>query len=435
MKNLTHNNHFQFGYNGEYFNQRTSPDDVWNVKYGRCERYPLDFRSECVRAANLIRESTNKDIYILLSGGVDSEIVTRSFIEAGIPITCLIARFNDDMNEHDIGYAFDFCIEYDQKYKVIDIDIYDFWSNELYKYASMSKCISPQLALPMWLSDQVDGYTIIGAGECYMVQNSDCELELWEKEKIASWYRHYMVNDKEGCPGFFQYTPELMLSFINHEIIANPDDRSEGCSTYYDKNKLYHHFWDMTKRPIYTGFEKFKEWDYNLYRPYLENKFGDYNGVHKTHINDLRDILSPIECNKCTPQLIMQFHDLYEKEGMTLKRNPYSAEVKFTYYYAAVINQQLAGFTCMDFLLDDRVYVHGAYTFPKFRGQGINRTLWNFKMKDLETTPNMILHAINPDWLPDASFQKEMLERKGFLHTSNRPDSAPVLTVKFKDLK
>lgn len=436
MKTYTYKNHFKFGYNGEYFNERVSPDDVWNVKYGRCEKYPLDFRSECVRAAKLIRKSTDKEIYVLLSGGVDSEIVARSFIEAGIPITCLIARFNDDMNEHDISYAFDFCDQYNQNYKVIDVDIYDLWTNELYKYASRSKCISPQLILPMWLSDQVDGYTIIGAGECYMVQNSDCEYELWEKEKIASWYRHYIINDKDGCPGFFQYTPELMLSFINHEIISNPTNRSEGCSTYYEKNKLYYHFWDLNKRPIYTGFEKFKELDYNLYRPYLENKFGENNGVHKTHINDLRDILYPIECNRCTTELIMQFQDLYEEEGMTLRRSPYDPITIEHRYYAAVINQQLAGFTSIDFFKEYKgCYVHAAYTFPKFRGQGVNRTLWNYKMKDLEEMPEIVIHAINPNWLPDAAFQKEMLERKGFVHTSNRPDGAPVLTVKYKDLK
>jgi len=436
MNYLTYKNHFQFGYNKEYFNNRKSPNDIWNVKYGRCESQPLNFREECIRAVKLIRKSTEKDIYVLLSGGVDSEIVARSFIEANIPITCLIGRFNDDMNKHDISYAFDFCNHYNQSYMVIDINIYDFWKKDLYKYASISKCISPQLLLPMWLSDQVDGYTIIGAGECYMIQNSDCEFELWEKEKIASWYRHFIINNKEGCPGFFQYTPELILSFITDDIINNIEDKHEGCSTYYEKNKIYHHYWeDLKKRPIYTGFEKFKELDYNLYRPYLENRFGENNGVHKTHINNLIDILSPIECSRCTPQLIMQYHNLYEEEGMTLKRNPYSAEVKFTYYYAAVINQHLAGFTCMDFLSDDTVYVHGAYTFPKFRGQGINRSLWNFKMKDLESTPNMLIRAINPDWLPDASFQKEMLERKGFVHTSNRPDGAPVLTVKYKELK
>ena len=436
MKNLTHENHFQFGYNGEYFNQRKSPSDTWNVKYGRCKRKPDNFRAECVNAAKLIKESTTKDIYVLLSGGVDSEIVARSFIEADIPITCLIARFNDDMNEHDISYAFDFCDEYNVKYIIIDINIYDFWKKDLYKYASMSKCISPQLILPMWLSDQVDGYTIIGAGECYMVQNFYHEFELWEKEKIASWYRHYMINDKEGCPGFFQYTPELMLSFISDDIINNIEDRVEGYSTYFEKNEVYHHHWStLKKRLIFTGFEKFKNLDYNICRPYLENKFGEYNGVHKTNVDDLKDILSPIECNKCSQDLIMQYHNLYEVEGMTLKRNPYSIILKYTYYYVAIINNQIAGFTCMDFLSDDTVYVHGAYTFPKFRGQGINRSLWNFKMKDLESTPNMLIRAINPDWLPDASFQKEMLERKGFVHTSNRPDGAPVLTVKYKELK
>ncbi len=435
MKTYTYKNHFKFGYNNKYFNHRKSPNDIWNVKYGRCENTPNNFRIECVNAAKLINKSTNSDIYILLSGGIDSEIVARSFVEANIDIMCIIGRFNTVMNDHDIRYATKFCRVFRIPYKIIDIDIYKFWKNDLYKYASTSKCISPQLVIPMYLADQVDGHVVIGAGECYMVQNSDCEFELYEKEKIAVWYRHFMINDKEGTPGFFQYTPELILSFINDKSIINIP-KSKRISTYYEKLKVYKKYWpEIEDREIYTGFEKFKELDYNLYRPYLENKFGEYNGVYKTQINVLRDNLSPIKCSRCTSELIMQYHDLYEKEGMTLKKNPYNDKIKFTYYYVAIINKQLAGFTCMDFLLDNSVYVHGAYTFPKFRGQGVNRDLWNFKMKDLKTTPNMLIRAINPKWLPDASFQKEMLERKGFKHTSDRPDGAPVLTIIYKDLQ
>jgi len=437
MKNLTHKNHFKFGYNGKYFNLRESSNDIWNVEYGRCERAPGTFREECINTAKLIRESTDKSIFVLLSGGVDSEIVARSFFELSIPITCVIGRFNDGMNDHDIRYAFKFCERYRIPYIIIDVDIEKLWKEDLYNYASVTRCISPQLILPMWLSDQVDGYTIIGAGECYMVQNSKHKFELWEKEKIASWYRHYLINNKEGCPGFFQYTPELMLSYINDDIIKDISNKIEGYSTYYEKLKVYKKYWkDLESREVYTGFEKFKELDYNLYRPYLEHKFGDSNQVVKTNIDDLNDMLWNIECFPCSKEYIMGYHYLYEEEGMTLKRSPYDSITIKHNYYVAIINQQIAGFTSIDFFENYKgCYVHGAYTMKKFRGKGINRVLWNFKMKDLEKTPDILIHAINPNWLPDAEFQKTMLERKGFIHTSNRPDGAPELTIKYKDLK
>ena len=92
MKTLTYKNHFKFGYNSDWYNLRQSEEDIWHIKYGRCERDPLDFRSECVNAAKLIRESTNLPIYVCFSGGVDSEIVVRSFMEANITTTCLAGK-------------------------------------------------------------------------------------------------------------------------------------------------------------------------------------------------------------------------------------------------------------------------------------------------------------------------------------------------------
>ena len=35
-----------------------------------------------------------------------------------------------------------------------------------------------------------------------------------EREKIAAWYRHAMLTDRPAIPGYFQYTPEVMLSFL-----------------------------------------------------------------------------------------------------------------------------------------------------------------------------------------------------------------------------
>jgi len=437
MKSLTYKNHFKFGYNGKYFNFRKSPDDIWNVKYGRCGRYPFDFRTECVNAAKLIKESTDLPIYVLLSGGIDSEIVARSFIEANIPITCIIARFDGLLNEYDVGHAFKFCTRYDIPYEVYDVNIIDFWKNDLMKYAIKTNCISPQLPVIMWLSDQVNGHVVLGSGECYISKNEKSIWELWEKEKIASWYRHFLVSDKEGTPGFFQYTPELILSFITDQVISDMINLNHESSSYYEKNKIYDKYWvNLTKRSIYTGFEKYKEMDYTLCRPYLEKKFKGSDGIVKTPIKELIYNLSPIECKKISLDEIMKYHKLYEEEKMTLKRSPYDNVTESKNYYAAYINDELVGLTALDvFINKTGAYAHGSYTFPKFRGQGVIRALWNRKMEDIAKYPDILIHTIQPDWLPGATTQTEMLIRKGFKHTSDRPDGATVLTCKFKELK
>src|SRR6202034_2708172 len=83
---LSHKNHFRFGYNGRWFVERRTPEDEWCVAYGRCERPVLHWRAECIATSRLIRHSTNYDLWVLFSGGIDSEVVLQSFLFAGIRV-------------------------------------------------------------------------------------------------------------------------------------------------------------------------------------------------------------------------------------------------------------------------------------------------------------------------------------------------------------
>ncbi|MBK8202131.1 MAG: hypothetical protein IPK68_07390 [Bdellovibrionales bacterium] len=108
---LTHNSHFKFGYNNKPEAFRTNPEQNWWVKYGRSRRRPLSFRDECMETARTIRAKVTGDIWILFSGGVDSETVLRSFLEAGISVKIAVARYKDQINLHDISWAVLTCNE------------------------------------------------------------------------------------------------------------------------------------------------------------------------------------------------------------------------------------------------------------------------------------------------------------------------------------
>lgn len=438
MYNYTHENHFKFGYNDEYFNLRKSPTDIWNVTYGRCKRQPGNFREECVHAAKLIRQNTNSDIYVLLSGGLDSEIVARSFIEADIDITCIIGRFNGFMNEHDIRYAINFCIEYEVKYEFLDINIIDFWKYKLYKYASSTGCISPQLPIVMYIADQVDGHAVLGSGECYLVQNHLHVFELWEKEKIASWYRHFLINNKEGTPGFFQYTPELMLSFINDKIITEIKDKCEGVSTYYEKTKLYKEYWpELKDRKIYTGFEKYEELDYNLYRPYLEAKFGHYNQVAKTNISKLKDMLSPIICEEVSIDEVKPFKKKFIDEGLDFV-DGVRPNVEKLQWFRATINGEVVGFRAVERFKGNVILLRNGYTFPKHRRKKVHTTLMKYIVDNIGLNDETSVNVALSDHTPSNIYLSKRYINKGFYHrkTVQHDDhSLKVFTCKYGDLK
>lgn len=292
---LTEWNHFKFGYNGKENTRRQSVKDQWFAVYGRCKRSPKNFYHECLITARRIAEIANQPIWVLMSGGIDSEVVAQSFYLAEIPFNVAICRYRGGLNEHDYIYAVQFCEKYGVPYQFYDLDILRFWNSEGLQYAIDSQCISPQLIAVMWLMDQVPGYPVLGSGECLLEkkQNS-CEWELWEKEKVASWYRHLQLRGRPGCPGFFQFTPEIMLSYLLDPDVqamkANLDPRI--VSSTQIKQGLYKKYFDLEDRPKFTGFERVIHEDL-IFRSYLKSLMPDSDQVYKVSYCTLVHMLLP----------------------------------------------------------------------------------------------------------------------------------------------
>jgi hypothetical protein len=197
---LTHRNHFRFGYDGRWFVARPSPYASWEVAYGRAPAVPADWRAACIDTARLLRAASDEDLWVLSSGGIDSEVALQAFMFAGIPVRVAITRFARDLNRHDIVYAIRFCETHQVPYRMLDIDIEAFFaSGAALDHALRASCVQPQLLHTMWAMDQVDGYPILGSGECYLERRAagpedagathrDGVWEMLEKERIAGWF-------------------------------------------------------------------------------------------------------------------------------------------------------------------------------------------------------------------------------------------------------
>lgn len=300
----THQNHFKFGYriHDEYywmFPTPASAEHEFAVAYGVCKQEPTDFKEECYRAARLIHESSDEIANIMFSGGNESEIVVRSFLAQGLPFRVSILKFKNNINLHDISFAVVFCEQRGIEYDIIELDIKQFLENDLYDYAERTKCPTPQLPSVMWLADQIDGLPILGSGEPYVAKvvpddyvpgESPYEPSEWvfqEKEKIQSWYRHFLIQKRPAVPGFFQYTPELMYMFLDSPVVRElvENKRHGKLSTVSTKGETYRlWFDDMIPRPKFSGFEKLDEWD-EVARENLTERYGAYDRVVSTEYN------------------------------------------------------------------------------------------------------------------------------------------------------
>jgi len=309
--NYTHDNHFAFGYkfNDRHYWMEPKASDVdgatFAVGYGRCKPGPFNFKGECYRAARLIHDSSDEVANIMFSGGNESEIVVRSFFDQQIPFKVSILKFKNDLNLHDISFAVVFCEQRGIPYSIIDLNIKGFLEAEVYDYAERTQCPTPQLPSAMWLADQIDGLPVMGSGEPYLAKRlpddyisgeSLYEPSPWdfqEKERIQAWYRHFLIQERPAVPGFFQYTPELMYSFLNSPIVRElvNNERHGKLSTVSTKGETYRlWFADMIPRSKYHGFEKVMEWE-AFAREALTEKYGMYDRVVSVEYHKFLDNL------------------------------------------------------------------------------------------------------------------------------------------------
>jgi asparagine synthetase B (glutamine-hydrolysing) len=130
----------------EYLGDRDT--QVVYEEYNKCSEEPaVNFREALVEQAKTLKGKTN---IVYLSGGIDSEIVAMSFIDAQVEFHPIIYTWIDSqgvvLNDFDTKFAVDFCTRNNLKPILCDLNIEQFWSSEeIFEYADKYLCSSPQI--------------------------------------------------------------------------------------------------------------------------------------------------------------------------------------------------------------------------------------------------------------------------------------------------
>lgn len=253
----THDNHFRYGYDGQWFVNRTSRDQVLQHTYGKVTRQ-IDLRTAALHAAELIANSTDKQIFVTMSGGIDSEAVASSFLSIGADFTAAIMRFSDGDNQHDIRYAEKYCRDNNIPIRYFDINPKKFWfSKDATRIVEISQCYVPGVICTMWLVEQIPGLAVIGNGDPLVYKPVDIDhYVVRESEHILAWYKHMINSNIEGIPGFHQYTPEQVLAVLDHPLTHQYVQENDTDTNEHLKHPIYAEaFPGMEVRQSYTGVE------------------------------------------------------------------------------------------------------------------------------------------------------------------------------------
>lgn len=174
-----------------------------------------------------ISENYN-NLYVAMSGGIDSEFVARTFKELSIPFTPIIFKV-EDLNELDIWWAFKWCRENKIDPVVVEADG-DQWVDRLVTI-SRDYCgrFGAGNGTMSFLYDYVrnaGGKLITGAGfpEYYPDENLSYMWTRYTDSKMNG-KNGYLIHEPDIIQAimypempfnFLSWTPEIVLSYVYH---------------------------------------------------------------------------------------------------------------------------------------------------------------------------------------------------------------------------
>lgn len=286
-------NHYRWGWGEDDTQWFNEPDYTkpFKMTMGRCTRTPKSFREECILATQHLCGQVDKHVYVGLSGGLDSQVVCLSLLEAKIPFTPCIILMEGNYNIHDVINAKEFCEKYNLTYKIFKIDMMEFYSKYCPSIVDKYKITNARTIMQLWLQQFVnDGLFIMGGGDVQitryrlgkasfdqvddMVNNglsgvvpqTPCTYE----SSPTPILQHLISNSICGTTKYFMYSPELVASVLLSKEVESfvkiedvlfsqalvPRNKFWLLFNYVAKSQLYANNWpELILKPKYHGFE------------------------------------------------------------------------------------------------------------------------------------------------------------------------------------
>ena len=244
------NDWLQYCYDGvKDLKIKKTPSSVWNLSIKKTIDRPIkSYQEELILNAQAVRDNFAEPFDLMLSGGVDSEIVLRSYILAKIPINVFIFKFKEDINKHDLIEAYKTCDIYGVKPKVIEFDLKKFFEQDAESMWPKAHFAHGGYMINMKLIEYLDNIPIIGDGinaDNFDIQKKNCNVVIHEKHFAGAVYGN-MIN-RPIISSWYDYSPELTASFLNlnlhkwkkHKLINPPFTNANLHKLkYINSNKL-----------------------------------------------------------------------------------------------------------------------------------------------------------------------------------------------------
>jgi hypothetical protein len=260
------------------------------------------FKEELLKAAKSTVDHSTDKIVILFSGGVDSEIMLRSFLDIGVIPNVVIARYENDYNIYDVSYAITICSILNVPYKIIDLNLQKFYENDAERLSDIAQIDRPRCLPYCKLLEMVDGFPVMGASDLtpWRTTNDYSTTGTWMMrcwEHDIGWSKFLREINKPGIAEWFKWTPGLVVSYLNTSWFNNLTSDKYYGKLGSNSTKIIGYreaYPDLIERKKQTGFENIDHLVFKFEQELIKKngKFL-YRGHHDRTLSQLKQDLQP----------------------------------------------------------------------------------------------------------------------------------------------
>ena len=202
---LRHNDWMTYSYDNVIKGPKKSKNDQLRIHIKKGEVPTIPYIDALYQNAKILQDTFNQTQDVLLSGGIDSEVIVRINKDLGIKQNLYTFRLEDNINYKDVNASVKLADELNLKLNLIDFNARKFVETEaesLYKKTYMPL---PYLIRTAWY-EFLDNLPVVGNAEQY-----------WRRE-LGSDYSKKSVWNHTWLEGDFSQT--IWSNYVNRPIIG-----------------------------------------------------------------------------------------------------------------------------------------------------------------------------------------------------------------------
>jgi hypothetical protein len=261
---MFHNNWLEWSYNSKKYSPKLTPVSNLSIQLNKTVHLPVKSHFESLKDnARLTRDFFSGELDLFFSGGVASQVMLYSYLEARIPVNIYIARYKNNLNARDYNTATRICQSMGLPFNTIDIDLEQFFENDAESIFKKTYCVDTNNLLIIKMLEYSNGVPVIANKEPYIFRPAlsydkkiDWNLKIFDDNLSVAGY--LSQNNRQSIPNWFFYSPEVLLSTFDTSVVNDiMNDKIYGkMSLLSSRCNIYKQYWPrMIDRVSQVGYE------------------------------------------------------------------------------------------------------------------------------------------------------------------------------------